>query len=306
VRAFFEPVARFAKKFMADRVLLLSSGLAYCAVLSMAPLVIVTLGLVGLVADRESVQRYLVEQMQRLTGADTAGLIDQLAATQQRDGTGTLATVLGGITLLIGATAAFAQLQDGLNVIWNVEPKPGRGLFTFLRKRLLSLAMVASLGFLLLVSLLSSALLAAVLDRFTFLSDGEEVVAVIANTAVLPRPRRAHELARRGARRRRDGGDLPGRRMGDRRVPGAGRDRLAVRQGGLGRRAARVGLLLVRDRVPRRGVHAAVGHASRARHATRAARAAARRGARDDVLTTRPTRCSGRPCRGSARSRAGR
>jgi membrane protein len=170
-----------ARKVGSDRILLLSSGLAYGATLSLAPLVIVTLGLVGLVADRGQVEQYFVDQMQRVTGADTAGLVGQVAESQRAHGSGVLATIIGSITLVIGASAVFIQLQDGLNIIWNVTPKPGHSLFTFLRKRLLSLAMLVSLGFLLLVSLLASSLLTALLDHVSTVAGIKAVAGVVAN-----------------------------------------------------------------------------------------------------------------------------
>jgi len=167
------------KKTSADGVMLMSSGLAYCAALSLAPLIVVSLGVVGLIADRGQVQQHLVDQMEQLTGAETAGLIGQLAESQREKESGVLATVLGGITLLIGASTVFVQLQNGLNVIWNVEPKPGEGVLNFVRQRLLSMAMVVSLGFLLLVSLLGSAILSAVLDRVAFVSEARAVLGIV-------------------------------------------------------------------------------------------------------------------------------
>ena len=171
------------QKLVADRVMLMSSGLSYCAALSLAPLVVVTLGLVGLVADRGQVQQHLVGQMERLTGADTAGLIGQLAESQSEEGSGLLATILGGVTLLVGASTVFVQLQNGLNIIWDVEPKPGHGLVSFVRQRLLSIAMVVSLGFLLLVSLLASAVLSSLLERLDFLSEAQAAIGVAIDVA---------------------------------------------------------------------------------------------------------------------------
>jgi membrane protein len=183
-RSNLEFLLGIVRKMGSDRVLLMSSGLSYCAVLSLAPLVIVTLGVVGLVTDRVRVRQHLVEHVQRLTGADTAGLIGQLAESQRTEGSGQLAAMLGAVTLVIGATAVFVQLQNGLNVIWDVEPRPGTGLLNFVRKRLISLAMVGSLGFLLLVSLLASAVLGAALERLTFLSEAQAVVGLAVNTIV--------------------------------------------------------------------------------------------------------------------------
>ncbi|HEX5011573.1 MAG TPA: YihY/virulence factor BrkB family protein [Planctomycetota bacterium] len=172
---------RVVRKLGADRVPLLSAGLSYSAALSMAPLVVVTLGLVGLVADRGQVQHYLVSQVQGLTGADAAGLVDELSSAQHSHGSGLLSTILGSIMLVVGASSVFVQLQNGLNVVWNVEPKPGRSLWTFLHQRLLSLAMIVSVGFLLLISLLANAVLSAALEA---LSGSEAAFGVVANTLI--------------------------------------------------------------------------------------------------------------------------
>jgi membrane protein len=180
-RAAIDFALRVFRKLGADRVPLLSAGLSYAAALSMAPLVVVTLGLVGLVADRGQVQHYLVSQVQSLTGADAAGLVDQLARSQHSHDSGLLSTILGSVMLVVGASTVFVQLQNGLNVVWNVEPKPGRSLWTFLHQRLLSLAMIVSLGFLLLVSLLANAVLSAALKT---LSGSEAAFGVVANTLI--------------------------------------------------------------------------------------------------------------------------
>ncbi|HEX5010082.1 MAG TPA: YihY/virulence factor BrkB family protein [Planctomycetota bacterium] len=154
------------KRMGADKVAEMSAALAYYSVLSLAPLIIVTLGVAGIVADRESLQTHLVLQADELLGHGTADLVQKLASQQHEDGTGTLATIVGVVTLLLGASAVFGQLQDGLQRVFNGMPRVKHsGWVMFVRKRLLTMAMVLTLGFLLLVSLLVSAVLSALASR---------------------------------------------------------------------------------------------------------------------------------------------
>jgi membrane protein len=171
-----------------DRVLVLSASLSYFAALSLAPLVVVTLGLVGMIADREEIQEHVATQVEGLLGPQSEELFTQIAVSEEASGgserRGLLASIAGVVTLLFGATAVFVQLQDGLNVIWDVEPAPGHGLWRFVRQRLVSLAMVMSLGFLLLVSLLASTALTAATTWLSDLTGAEAAIGIILQVAV--------------------------------------------------------------------------------------------------------------------------
>jgi membrane protein len=103
--------------------------------------------------------------MRGFVGESGAALFAGLLADSADADKSTLAIVLGFLTLLVGATAVFVELQDGLNAVWEVRRKPGRVVWTFIRTRLLSAAMVVSFGFLLLVPLLVSAVLSAFARR---------------------------------------------------------------------------------------------------------------------------------------------
>jgi membrane protein len=138
-----------------------SAALAYYGALSLAPLVVVALSVASLLWDRESLRRGMIEEFAKLVGPTGADLIDDILRHSARGGAGPLAATLGLGMLLLGATAVFMELQDGLNSIWEVEARPERGLWRFVRTRLVSLAMAVSTGFLLLVSLVVSALLSA-------------------------------------------------------------------------------------------------------------------------------------------------
>lgn len=144
-----------------DKVPRHGAALAYYTVLSLVPLLVVIIAIVGLIFDPEVVQGYLLEQIGRLVGPQSADAIKEMIQRASEPSTGIVATVVAAGTLLFGASAVFAQLQDSLNSIWGVEPKEGRGLWGLIRDRFISVAALLGTGFLLLVSLALSAALAA-------------------------------------------------------------------------------------------------------------------------------------------------
>jgi membrane protein len=146
-----------------DNCLRLAASLAYYTALSLAPLVLLIVGVIGLVLDRQQVGSQLSAQLEGLIGPAGRELVTSILAATSPQG-GTLATIIGLVTLLIGATAVFGELQATLNLIWEVRLAPTNGvwagIWAVLRERLFSLALVLSLAFLLLVSLVISATLA--------------------------------------------------------------------------------------------------------------------------------------------------
>jgi membrane protein len=150
------------QEWLDDGALDLGAALAYYTIFSLAPMLLVVIAVAGLVWGRDAVQGQLVGQMQGLVGEQGGQAIQTMVANAGRHGSGVLATIVAVVTILFGATGVFAQLQSSLNRIWNVEPKPGAGLSAFVKTRLLSFGMVLGIGFLLLVSLVVSAAVAAV------------------------------------------------------------------------------------------------------------------------------------------------
>jgi membrane protein len=149
----------------------LGASLAFYTLLSMAPLLIVVIAVAGAVFGREAAEGRLVWQIQDLIGRDGAETVQTLVKGAHRSGAGTLAGVLGLITLFYGATTVVSELRSALNVIWCVPVKEAIGLrsiVSLLVDRTLSFAMVLGIGFLLLVSLAINAALAALGDRFHF------------------------------------------------------------------------------------------------------------------------------------------
>ena len=152
-----------------DNCLRLAASLAYYTALSLAPLILLIVGVVGIVLDRQQVGSQLSAQIEGLIGPAGRDLVTSILAATNPQG-GTLATVIGLLTLLIGATAVFGELQATLNLVWEVRPAPTNGvwagIWAMLRERLFSLALVLALAFLLLVSLVISAALAGATALF--------------------------------------------------------------------------------------------------------------------------------------------
>jgi len=147
--------------YFADQVPRLAAALSYYTIFSIAPLLIIATGIAGLIFGREAAQGQIVAQIGGLVGQDGATAIENLVKGASRDGSGVVATVVGFVILAVGASGVFGELQASLNQIWGVKARPGAGILTLLRARFLSFSMVLGTGFLLLVSLLISAGLAA-------------------------------------------------------------------------------------------------------------------------------------------------
>jgi membrane protein len=152
-----------AQDWWEDNCLRLAASLAYYTALSLAPLLLLIAGVVGVVLGREQVSSQLATQLESLMGPAGRELVNSILTTSSPEG-GALATVVGLVTLLIGATAVFGELQTTMNLIWEVRPAPTggawAGIMAWLKDRFFSLAIIFALAFLLLVSLVISAALA--------------------------------------------------------------------------------------------------------------------------------------------------
>lgn len=156
---------RTANDWMADKALRLSAALAYYSVFSIAPLLVITIGIAGLVLGDDAVAGRLHSQMQSYIGSRAAEALQSMVESASRPAEGVTATVTGFVVLLVGASGVFGALKDALNTIWDVKAKEGTGIFAFAREKFLNFGMVLVIGFLLLVSLLLSTLIAGVHER---------------------------------------------------------------------------------------------------------------------------------------------
>ena len=143
----------------------LAAALAYYTTFSLAPILVLIIAIAGLVGGREAAQTQTMAQVEDLLGSEGREFVQEMIETASRPTTGWTATLIGAVTLLFGALGVFAELQNSLNTIWEVKPKPARGLVDgikrFVLKRLISFTMVLGIGFLLLASLVISAALSA-------------------------------------------------------------------------------------------------------------------------------------------------
>lgn len=170
-----------------------AGSLAFYTLFSLAPVVIIAVSVIGLVLGEQAAQGQIVAQLQDVMGRDAAMAVEQAVARSRIQESGLLPTVLGLSALLVGATTVFGQMQFSLNTIWGVAPRPdSSSIFQFLKNRLLSLAVVLSIGFVLLVSLLLGVTLRAALHfahRFVpaveALLSGAELVASAVAVALL-------------------------------------------------------------------------------------------------------------------------
>ena len=139
----------------------LAAALAYYTTFSLAPLLVLIIAIAGLAGGREAAQTQTMAQVQDLLGVEGREFVEGMIDSASRPTTGLTATLIGAVTLFFGALGVFGELQNSLNTIWEVKPKPARGLVDavqrFIVKRLLSFTMVLGIGFLLLASLVVSA-----------------------------------------------------------------------------------------------------------------------------------------------------
>jgi membrane protein len=149
-----------------DRVSRLAAALAYYAIFSLAPLLIIVIGVAGLVFNQADVREQIIAQTQDLFGKSGAQLIDSMLSNAFGAGSGWIATGIGIAILVFAATGLVVQLQGALNTIWGVDSIAKEGIINLLKDRLISLAMILGIGFLLLISLILGAVLSTLNDYF--------------------------------------------------------------------------------------------------------------------------------------------
>jgi len=164
-----------AAKWWRDNAMRLSAALSYYTVFSLAPLLVVVTGIAGLVFSEHTVEQELLGQVQALIGPDVAVAVHSLLERTREPKTGTIMTVLSVLAMIVLSTGVFAELQDSLNGIWRI-PLADRPWWSIIRDRLLSFMLVIGFGFLLVVSLIVSAVLSAVGKFFAGVLPGPEVL----------------------------------------------------------------------------------------------------------------------------------
>lgn len=166
----------------------LGASLAFYTLLSLTPLLLMIVAIVGLVFGHTTAQREIVKQVQMLVGTQGAEATDALLKGSRSSAQGIIATVVGFVTLLFSASGVMIELRDALNTIWEIPVAKITGvkskIFAYTRERLLSFTMVLSIGFLLVVSLAISSWIAALGSFSSSILPGTEVLLHIGNSLV--------------------------------------------------------------------------------------------------------------------------
>lgn len=187
VKRFWALIKTAGLDWVDDKAPRLSAALAYYTIFSLAPLLIIILAIIGAVWGGQSggAQAQIVVEIQGLIGSEGAQAIEEMLNNASRPGSGGgLATMLGVLALIFGATGVFVQLQDALNQIWEVERKPGAGIKGFILSRLLSFGIVIGIGFLLLVSLVITAAVSALDQLLTGVTPLFQAVMQLVNSII--------------------------------------------------------------------------------------------------------------------------
>jgi membrane protein len=152
--------------FLSDNGLRMAASLAYFTIFSLAPLLVIVIAIAGWVFGAKAASEGITGEIQGFVGHDAANMIQNMIQSAHRPTQGVIAGAVGVIALLFGATGVFAEIRDSLNSIWHVESGAEVGIWSWIKSRILSVGMVLAVGFLLLVSLVVSALLAGAFKYF--------------------------------------------------------------------------------------------------------------------------------------------
>ncbi len=148
-----------------DKVFKLSGSLAYFTIFSIGPMLIIMIFFADIFYGREAVEGTVYGQIKGFVGGAAAKQIQDIIKNATLSGKSRLTAIIGFMTLLVGATTVFAEIQDSVNTIWNLKPKPKKGWLKMLMNRLLSFSVVVGLGFILLVSLIVNGLIEGLMGR---------------------------------------------------------------------------------------------------------------------------------------------
>jgi membrane protein len=171
--------------FVNDFALKYSASLAYYTIFSLGPLLLLLISLAGIFLEKDAVQGKIFHEINGIVGNEAAKQIQDMIRHLEMSGKSTISVIIGIITLIIGATTVFAEIQESINLIWQVKAKPKKGWMKLLKNRLLSGSMIVTLGFLLLVSFIINGVLLALSDHLkTFLPDVTVVLFNILNVAI--------------------------------------------------------------------------------------------------------------------------
>ena len=177
------------KGFIEDRVMKLSAALAYYTIFSLTPMIIIIMAAASIFfSNKLNPGTELFDQISSMVGRDAAKQLQGFVDNANLTGKSTFGLIVGTITLIVGATAIFIEIQDSINLIWKVKAVPKKGWKKMLTNRLLSFSLIVSMGFLLLVSLVINSVVVSLGDKLGYLvknSNVGDVIPVASDTATL-------------------------------------------------------------------------------------------------------------------------
>ncbi len=171
--------------FGQDKAMKYSASLAYSTIFALSPLLVLIISVASIVLGKDASQGKVFAEINGLVGKDAALQIQQLIEKSALSGGSTISLIISIVVLLIGATAIFTEIQDTLNIIWRVRPKPKKGLVKMIQNRVLSFSMIISLGFLLVVSLVINGVVAALSERLKIYFPDVTIILVMAFNVIL-------------------------------------------------------------------------------------------------------------------------
>ena len=161
-KTYLEMLKQTASSWVEDNCPRLAAALAFYTFLSLAPLLVISIKILAVFLSKESASSTVQKQIGDLVGEKGASAIAEMTANAGHSGAGILATIISFVILAVSATGVFVELQGSMDIIWEVQPKPHQGIWGFIRTRLLTLAMVFAIGFILLVSFCVSTVVSSV------------------------------------------------------------------------------------------------------------------------------------------------
>ncbi len=185
-RNFFILVKESAVNFIADDALKFSASLSYYTIFSIAPMLIIAIAIGSLLFGRTAIEGHLFGQINSIVGNETALQIQEMLRHTTLRKNNLTATIIGVAVFFIGATGVFGEIQSTINRIWGLKAKPKKGVIKYLVNRVLSFAMVVSIGFLMVVSLIASTVIGILNAKLnTFLPEATFVIVLVNNAVSL-------------------------------------------------------------------------------------------------------------------------
>jgi membrane protein len=169
--------------FIADEALSRGAAIAFYTATSLAPVLLIVIAIAGLAFGKDAAQNAITGELSGLMGDQTAQLLQTAIASASKKSSGTVATLVGVLTLILTASGVFGEMQAALNAIWKVEPS-GTAITRLIKARAVSLGLVAALGSLLLVSLVVSTLLSAFANQLNAVLPFGNILLSVINLAV--------------------------------------------------------------------------------------------------------------------------